>query len=184
MNVLAMSGSLRKDSENRKALQIAKRYAAAGGAKVEELDLKTLNLPIYDGDLEVNGLPDSVKTLKRAVEAADVLIIASPEYNHSISGALKNAIDWLTRENNSLAGKHAVLLGVSVGLYGTVRGQAHLRQILAALDVMILPQPQIFIGPAASAWDASGRLADTTIDSRLQALVKKTLETAEKLRAK
>jgi len=182
MKVLAISGSLRKDSFNRKALQHAKRLAAAAGAEVEELDLKTLALAMYDGDLETNGLPDNVKTLKARVEAADVLLIATPEYNHSISGALKNAIDWLTRGSNSLAGKWAVILGVSVGVYGTLRAQQHLRQMLTALDVMILPQPQVLIGPSATAFDADGALTDKVMDGRLRALVDKTLQTAATLK--
>jgi chromate reductase len=183
VKVLAISGSLRKDSDNRKALQHAKRLAAAAGGDVEELDLKTLALPMYDGDLEVNGIPDSAKTLKKRVEDAQVLIIATPEYNHSVSGALKNAIDWLTRDDsNSLAGKYAVILGVSVGIYGTVRAQAHLRQILTALDVIMLPQPQVLIGPAATAFTADGALADKVVDGRLKTLIEKTLQTVEKMR--
>lgn len=113
LKVLAISGSLRRDSCNRKALQIAKKIAADWGAEISELDLKTMNLPIYDGDIEAQGMPEAVQKLKAAVEATDVLLIASPEYNHSISGALKNAIDWLSRGENSLDGKLTAIFGAS-----------------------------------------------------------------------
>ncbi len=109
LNVLAFSGSLRTDSYNRKALQAAKKIAAAAGAIVNELDLRQLALPIYDGDIEAAGMPESALRLKAAVEASDLLLIASPEYNSSISGALKNAIDWLSRGKNSLDGKIAAV---------------------------------------------------------------------------
>ena len=87
IRVLAISGSLRKDSLNRKALQIAKQMAAAAEASVDEADLKELVLPIYDGDIEAEGLPAPVVRLQGTVEAADLLLIASPEYNRSFTGA-------------------------------------------------------------------------------------------------
>src|SRR5689334_16655381 len=101
LNVLAIPGSLRQDSFNRKALTIAIRLAEAQGAKVTMLDLKILDLPLYDQDVQDAGLPESVQKLKAAVEACDMLIIASPEYNYSIPGVLKNALDWGSRKGNS-----------------------------------------------------------------------------------
>ena len=122
LKVLGISGSLRKYSYNRKALQIAKKIASDLGAEVSEADLKELNLPIYDGDIEAQGLPESVKKFKAAVEVNDVLLIVSPEYNYSISGALKNAFGWASRGGNSFDGKWAVIFGVSPGAFGTLRG--------------------------------------------------------------
>lgn len=113
IKVLVISGSLRRDSFNRKLLNVAKKMAAELGAEVSEADLKELSLPVYDGGIEAQGMPESVQKLKAAVEATDVLLIASPEYNHSISGALKNAIDWLSRGENSLDGKLAAIFGAS-----------------------------------------------------------------------
>jgi chromate reductase len=145
IKVLAISGSLRNDSLNRKALQIAKQIASMAGAAVEEADLKTLALPIYDGDIEAAGVPEPVARLNGMVQAADLLLIASPEYNRSFTGALKNAIDWLSRGHNVLDGKVAAIFGASPGPFGTVNGQNHLRQVLAALNVLVIPQPQVTI---------------------------------------
>lgn len=184
LKAVALSGSLRKDSYNRKVLQIAKKIAAEHGIDVLEADLKELALPLYDGDIEDKyGLPEPVKKLKDLVENADIVIIASPEYNHSVSGALKNAIDWLTRTNNSLSKKVAVILGVSSGIYGTVRGQNHLRQILTALNVYIVPQPQVLIGPADTAILPDGSLNNPKTQELLESLIKKTIEFTTKLKA-
>ena len=95
LRVLTISGSLRTESYNRKALQVAKSIAADLGAEVHELDLRKLNLPIYDRDIQNQGMPESVQKLKKEIEASDVLIIASPEYNYSVSGALKTPLTGL-----------------------------------------------------------------------------------------
>lgn len=175
MNILALSGSLRKASYNRMALKIAIRMAKATGATVREADLQKLALPIYDQDIEDRGLPASVKKLKKMVESADVLVIASPENNHSVSAALKNAIDWLSRGKNSLSGKHAAIFGASDGNFGTVRGQAHLRQILAALNVMVLPQPQILIRNCKTAFTPKGEFVDGMTTKLLRQLIEQTI---------
>jgi chromate reductase len=182
LKAVAISGSLRKDSLNRKALKIAKKIAQELGIEVIEVDLKVFNLPIYDGDIEDAGMPEKVVELKEIVESADILIIASPEYNHSISGALKNAIDWLTRGNNSLTKKIAAIFGVSSGSFGTVRGQNHLRQILAALNVYVIPQPQVFIANGETAFYADGSLKNNTTYELLETLIKKAYEIALKFK--
>ena len=182
LKVLGISGSLRRDSYNRKALQAAKRLAADAGAEVSEADLKQLALPIYDGDIEAQGLPDSVLRLKAAVEAADVILIASPEYNHSISGALKNAIDWLSRQKNSLDGKVAAVFGASTGVFGTARGQYHLRQTLASLNVTVIPQPQVYIATAADAFGPDGEFKNPKTAEILQRLVTRALNVAAQLK--
>jgi chromate reductase len=175
LKVLGISGSLRRDSYNRKALQMAKRFAAEAGAEVTEVDLKELALPIYDGDIEAQGLPESVLRLKAAIEAAHVLLIAAPEYNHSISGALKNAIDWLSRQKNSLDGKVAAIFGASTGVFGTARGQYHLRQTLASLNVLVIPQPQVYISSAADAFHPDGSFKNPKTAELLQRLVERAL---------
>lgn len=182
IKVVAISGSLRLDSYNRKALRVAQRLASEVGASVEEVDLKKLNLPLYDGDIETIGLPESVQKLKSVVESADVLLIASPEYNHSISGALKNAIDWLSRGKNSLNGKTAAIFGASNGLFGTIRGQTHLRQILAALNVTMVSQPQVFIRLANEAFNSEGALLDVKLHNQLKELINKTINLSTALK--
>ena len=181
LKVLAISGSLRKDSYNRKALQIAKRLASATQAEVEEADLKKLALPIYDGDIEAEGVPEQVVRFKAMVEAADVLLIASPEYNHSIPGGLKNAIDWLSRGHNSLDGKVAAILGASDGPYGTARGQIQLRYILSVLNVIVIPQPLVYIRNAADAYNPDGSFKDPKTTEILTRLIDRALQLAAKL---
>ncbi len=176
LKILGISGSLRRASYNRKALQIAKKICRDFGAEVKEADLKKLKLPIYDQDIEDRAFPKSVLTLKEKVEAADILLIASPEYNHSISGALKNAIDWLSRGKNSLDGKFAVVFGASPGKFGTMRGQKHLREILDALNVFVLPQPKVFISRADKAFDKKEDFKDKNLHLRLEKLIQKTIK--------
>lgn len=184
LKVLAISGSLRRDSYNRKALQIAKKFAADLGVEVNEADLKALDLPIYDGDIEEQGIPESAQKFKKMVEECDILLIASPEYNYSFSGALKNAIDWLSRGGkNSLDSKVAAIFGASSGPFGTLRGQYHLRQTLFALNVFVLPQPQVFIKFAGEAFDEYGSFKDQKLSEQLRDLIEKTLKFAVKLKA-
>ncbi len=182
LKVLGISGSLRNDSFNRKLLQIAKKIASDLGAEVSEADLKELNLPIYDGDIEAQGLPESVKKFKAAVEANDVLLIASPEYNYSISGALKNALDWASRGGNSFDGKWAVIFGASSGSFGTLRGQFQLRQIFYDLNVLVLPQPQVFIKFAGEAFNPDGSFKDPKTYETLKTLIQKTFGMVQKLK--
>jgi chromate reductase, NAD(P)H dehydrogenase (quinone) len=180
LKVLAMSGSLRKDSYNRKILKVAIKFAEESGAEAKEIDLKELSLPLYDEDIESIGIPETVRILKNAISDSDVLIISTPEYNHSISGALKNAIDWASRSGNSFSGKSAVIFGVSTGIYGTLRAQFHLRQILNALNVYVQPQPQIFISSIDKSLDDSGRYNNKIILDQLNLLIIKTLKYAAK----
>jgi chromate reductase, NAD(P)H dehydrogenase (quinone) len=182
LKVLAISGSLRTESLNRKALRIAKQIASSTEANVEEADLKQLALPIYDGDVEADGMPEPVMRLKAMVETADILLIASPEYNRSFTGALKNAIDWLSRGRNSLDGKVAAIFGASPGPFGTISGQHHLRQTLVALNVLVIPQPQVTIMRADTAFAADGSFKDPRINDLLKKLVTRALEVAHKLK--
>ena len=180
IHILAIAGSLRSESLNRKALQIAKKIAFELGAAVREMDLKTLALPVFDEDLRTHGFPESVVTLKQAIEAADVLLIATPEYNHSIPGPLKNAIDWASDKTNPFSGKVAVVFGASNGLNGTLRAQIHLRQVLAALNVELVPQPQIFIRSAREAFLPDGSLVDSKLMKQLRLLIQETLKLAQR----
>lgn len=183
LNVLAISGSLRTASHNRKALQIAKQIAADTGAQVNEIDLKELNLPMFDSDLSAQGMPPSVQRLRAAIEAADVILIASPEYNYSVPGGLKNAIDWASDKKNSFNGKAAAIFGASNGPFGTLRMQPHLRLILTALNMSLVPQPQVMIRNANEAFTAEGAFVDPKLHDQLKSLVHKTLTLARALKS-
>lgn len=158
MNVLALSGSLRKESFNT-ALLRALQPLAPEGMVIRIAEIRSL--PLYDQDAEVS-FPAEAKALKDAVEAADGIIIATPEYNRSVPGVLKNAIDWVSRPwgQNSFAGKPVLTMGVSVGRIGTAVAQSHLRQILAYLDTRIVGQPELYFGPAGEVLDESGAIAN------------------------
>ena len=166
---------MRSESYNRKALQIAKQIASELNTHVEELDLKTLDLPLFNTDLRTNGFPESIKKLKNAIASADVLFIATPEYNNSVPGVLKNAIDWASDKTNPFEGKVAAIFGASTGLFGTLRAQLHLRQILAALSVELVPQPQVFIRSAREAFLPDGSFVDHKIKQQLHQLIEETL---------
>ena len=178
LNALTFAGSMRLESFNRKALQIAKKIVSELNINIIELDLKTLDLPLFNEDLRINGFPESVNKLKDAIAAADVLVIATPEYNHSIPGVLKNLIDWASDITNPFEGKVAAIFGASNGLVGTLRSQIHLRQVLAALNVELVPQPQVFIRSAREAFLPDGSLADKKIEQQLHQLMEATLTLA------
>ena len=145
-----------------------------------ELDLKTLDLPLFNEDLRTHGFPESVNKLKTMIAAADVLFIATPEYNHSFPGVLKNAIDWASDKTNPLEGKVAAIFGASKTAVGTVRAQLHLRQVLTALSVELVPQPQVFIRSAESAFMPDGSLVDQKIVQQLRQLIQATFALAHR----
>ncbi len=182
MQVTTICGSLRTNSFNRKLLKLATKVAENLDAQVEDLDLKKINLPLYDQDIEDAGIPANVLDFKKRVEQSDVLIIVSPEYNYSISGNLQNAIDWLSRGGNSLNNKTVAIMGVSAGPFGTVRGQNHLRQVLSALNVQILTQPQMLVRFAAQAFNEDGSFTDPKSQEVLEKLIKNTFELHNKLK--
>ncbi len=159
IKVLGIPGSLRAGSFNRMALRAAGELAPEGMI-FETCEIR--EIPMYDGDVEAaEGLPDSVKEFRAKIHAADALVITTPEYNASISGVLKNAIDWASRPpQQPFDGKPIAILGTSPGALGTVRAQAHLRQILANLNGLVLVQPNVMIGGAGQRFDATGALTD------------------------
>lgn len=151
--VVAFAGSLRQGSFNRRLLRYAVQGAREAGARVEELGPEALALPLYDGDLEVDGrFPEPVERWRERLRAADGLLIASPEYNHGIPGVLKNAIDWASRPPNVLAGKVAASFGASPGAQGTARSQMNLRLCLSAVHVWVLPRT-VLVAHAREAFD-------------------------------
>ena len=170
MNIIALSGSLRKHSFNTSLLR-AMQALAPEGAKIEIADIG--HLPLYDQDAEA-AFPAPAQELKEKIEAADAVIIATPEYNRSIPGVLKNAIDWASRPwgKNSFAGKPVLTVGASVGKIGTAVAQSHLRQIMVYLDAQVVGQPEVYLGPAQEIFDAEGNVIDAgTRDLLAKALI-------------
>jgi chromate reductase len=158
MRFLGISGSLRKKSYNSMLL----RAAAEAVPEETTMDLADIShLPPYNGDIDEAGRPDAVTAFRAQIGAADALVIASPEYNHSIPGGLKNAIDWASRgADQPFSGKPAAIMGATQGLGGTARMQLHLRDVLMFLNVHTLNRPEILVGQAQTKFDAEGRLTD------------------------
>lgn len=184
--ILAFAGSLRKDSVNKKLIKIAVEGARAAGALVTLIDLADLRMPIYDGDLEdKEGLPENGKKLKDLFLSHDGLLIASPEYNSSISGVLKNCIDWISRpqpnEEYLIAFKNKVagLLSASPGYFGGARGLVHLRSILGNIGVLVLPD-QLILPNAYDAFDDKGQLKDAKKANGAKDIGQKLAETTAK----
>jgi chromate reductase len=146
IKLVAFCGSLRKGSFNRMALQAFTERAPAG-TTVETIEIG--DWPLYDADLQAKGFPDKVQAAQQKLLAADGVVFASPEYNYSVSGVLKNAIDWLSRMTpQPFAAKPMVVFGASGGPLGTARAQYHLRQIMVFLDGRMVNKPEVMIGAA------------------------------------
>jgi chromate reductase len=181
MIVTGISGSLRAGSTNTATLRRALRFAAESGAETREITLKGLDIPMYDEDIASTPSPD-VQALRSALSATDLLIIASPEYNYSVPGGLKNAIDWVSKPRNVLSGKVAAIMGASSGPFGTIRMQPHLRAILTALNVFVVPQPQVFIRNAREAFTADGDFVDPKVRDQVRLLIQNSLTLTEALK--
>ena len=167
--VLALTGSLRKGSFNTALLRAAKELAPAGLT----LDLRTLHgIPVYDGDVEAEGLPEAVKTLGAAIEAADALLIATPEYNHSIPGVLKNGLDWVSRPPGSgsriFGNKPTAVIGATPGGGGTMRSQDALMHVLRAFGSDLWFGPWMTVSQAHKLLNAEGELADEATREQLR----------------
>jgi len=144
MEWVVLSGSVRKGSYNA-AVARALPGLAPGGVNITPLPSISL-LPIYDGDIEAAGIPEPVTALSGAIAAADALVIVTPEYNYSIPGGLKNAIDWLSRvKERPLKGKPTLIQSASMGGFGGARAQYHLRQVLVCLDTPVLNVPEVMV---------------------------------------
>lgn len=160
LKVLGISGSLRKGSYNTAALRTCAELMPAGMAlSYARID----DLPLFNQDVFDAGLPEPVKRFRAEVAAADGLLIASPEYNFSVTAALKNAIDWGSRAPNQVfQDKPVAIFSATVGPLGGPRNQYDLRRILTQLWAHVLPRPEVFIGSANTKFDAQGRLTDET----------------------
>lgn len=157
--LVGLSGSLRERSFNTALLHAAAEVAPAG----TDVSVHTFKgWPIYDADDQAStGIPAAVDAMAEEIRAADGVLIASPEYNYSIPGGLKNGIDWLSRvKNQPFAGKAVAILGASPGRLGTARMQYHLRQVFVFLDGRILNKPEVMVGGAAQLFDDNLVLTD------------------------
>lgn len=187
--ILAFAGSTREASYNKKLVKIAAEGAKAAGAEVTYLDLRDLPMPIYDEDLETKeGIPENAHKFKETLKAHQGLLIASPEYNSSITAVLKNAIDWASRPEPgepSLAcftGKVAAIMSASPGGLGGLRGLIHIRSILSNINVLVLPD-QKAISSAFQAFDEEGKLQDQKQQEAVEELGSKLANLLAKITA-
>jgi chromate reductase, NAD(P)H dehydrogenase (quinone) len=170
MKIVGMSGSLRKGSFNSAALRAAQTLAPAG-ATIEIAEIG--DLPLYNDDLRAAGYPPSAERFRAQLASSDAILFVTPEYNYSVSGVLKNAIDWGSRPpNQPFEGKPIAMMGASGGLLGTARAQYHLRQMMVFLDAFPLNKPEVMIGQAGKKFDESGKL----IDEPTREFIRKLLE--------
>ena len=168
MRVLAISGSLRRDSHNTKLLRNAEELL---GTSVDFELYDGLELvPPYNEDRDGEGAVETVADLRARVESADALLIATPEYNSSVPGQLKNAVDWASRpvREGALWGKPVVVIGASTGFYGGVWAQAELRKVLATAGARVV-DAEVALSHADTRFDAGGRLVDDEIRDELRA---------------
>ena len=175
--ILAFGGSLRRDSFNQKLAAVAAAGAREAGAEVTLIALRDFPLPVFDQDLEdADGMPAAAKALKQLFREHDGLLIAAPEYNSSLTAALKNALDWVSRAETddepplaAFTGKTAALCAASPGALGGLRGLVHVRAILGNIGVTVLPD-QVAVSKAHEAFAADGTLSDAKQAARVQKL--------------
>jgi len=170
MNILGIAGSLREGSYNRAALRAAQTLAPEG-VTIETFDIK--GLPGFSQDDETNP-PAQVVELKQRIRDADAILLVTPEYNYSVPGVLKNAIDWASRPygDSAWTRKPVAIMGASVGTQGTSRAQYHLRQTFVFLNMYAVNQPEVMISQAHKYFDAEGTLTD----DRVKKLIRQLLE--------
>ena len=174
IRILGIAGSVRRESYNRAALRAATNLVPEN-AILEIFDLD--GIPVFNQDKDQDP-PSKVTELKHWIREADAILFATPEYNYSVSGVLKNAIDWASRPYGDSAwnGKPAAIMGASIGQFGTARAQYHLRQILVFLNMFPINQPEVMIGNAASRFDNKGNLTDETTKVLLHQLLSNLVE--------
>lgn len=167
--IIGIAGSLRRGSYNRSVLRAA---IAVAPPDVTITPVEIGDLPLYNQDLEAD-VPPVVRSFRETVRAAQAVLIATPEYNYSIPGVLKNALDWGSRPaaTNAWQGKPVAVLGASTGILGTARAQYHLRQSFVFLDMYPLNKPEVMIARAATKFDANGNLTDEDTRERIRQLV-------------
>ncbi len=184
VKLLAFAASLRAESLNRKLIQVGAGVARELGAEVDLAEFREFEMPIYDADqMHASGLPPGAALLKERIEAADGLLIASPEYNYSLGGPLKNAIDWVSRARPMpFKGRTAFLMSTSTGIYGGVRGLWQLRIPLEGCGCFVFPD-MFPLSSGPHAFEGDGSFKDPAQLTRLQGLVAHFLKATAALAA-
>ncbi|HEX8138177.1 MAG TPA: NAD(P)H-dependent oxidoreductase [Pyrinomonadaceae bacterium] len=179
VRILGIAGSLRRQSYNRAALRAATTLVPEG-ATIETFEID--GLPGFSEDDEQSP-PAKVLELKRRIREADAILIATPEYNYSVPGVLKNAIDWASRPYGDSAwnGKPAAIMGASIGAIGTARAQYHLRQMMVFLNMFPVNQPEVMIGNASTRFDADGNLTDDATKDFIRQLLQNLVDWTRRL---
>ena len=170
LSVVGIAGSLRRQSYNRALLRAA-RDVAPEGMQIDIFDLS--DLPLYNWDVEMSAFPEPARNLQERIRAADGLLVAIPEYLHSMPGVFKNAIDWASRggDRSPLRGKPVAMMGVANGAAGTRWSQTHFRQVCHNTDMLPLAKPELYISDAQEKFDTKGNLVDEAVKTSLQALL-------------
>src|SRR3954453_18337651 len=171
MRVLGISGSLRRDSHNMKLLRVAGELLEAEGAEFAIYD-RLKAIPPYDEDDDAAEAPAAVADFRDAIAGADAVFFATPEYNSSVPGQLKNAIDWASRPlaTNALRNKPVAVIGASTGMFGAVWAQAELRKVLAATGARVV-EGEVAVGHAQTRFDDEGRLTDPNLEEEVREVV-------------
>lgn len=171
LRVLGIAGSLRQGSFNRALLRAAQELAP-DGMRIERFELH--GIPLYDHDVERRGPPEPVAAFKQAIDAADGLLIATPEYQHSMPGVLKNALDWASRpaRKSPLMRKPAAIIGATTGRLGTARAQTELRKVLVYNEMPVLARPSLLMRAARDKFDDDLSLTDKPSRERLRDLLR------------
>jgi len=169
LNILSLCGSLRKGSYNKAALRAAAALAPAD-VKLESFDIAPI--PLYNEDVRAAGFPPVVEELRRKIAAADAILFVTPEYNYSMPGVLKNAIDWASRPpDQPFNDKPMAVMGASPSMLGSARAQYHLRQSMVFLNGHFLNKPEVMIATAQTKFDADGNLTDETAKGLIRQLL-------------
>lgn len=179
IRILGIAGSLRRASYNRAALRAATKLVPEGAVlEIFELD----DIPLFNQDGDQNP-PAKVVELKQKIREADAILFVTPEYNYSVPGVLKNAIDWASRPYGDSAwnGKPAAIMGATVGALGTARAQYHLRQIMVFLNMFPINQPEVMIGNAAKRFDQEGNLTDEATQEFIRQLLQNLVAWTKRL---
>jgi chromate reductase len=180
MKVLGISGSLRKGSWNTSVLRAAEGLTPAGMTiEIGAID----DIPLYNEDIRAAGLPPSVERFRNQIAAADAVLFVSPEYNFSIPGVLKNAIDWGSRPpNQPFNDKPVAIMGASGGPVGTARMQYDLRKSLGSINALVMLKPEVFIGQAGTKIDEAGNVTDETTKDFIRKLLEALAAWTERVR--
>ena len=178
--ILGFAGSLRKGSYNKALLRAAAELLPAN-TQLEIFDLE--GIPLFNQDLEDNP-PAKVREFKAKIRAADAILMAAPEYNYSVSGVLKNAIDWASRPygDNAFDGKPVAVMSASIGMLGGARGQYHLRQSFIFLNMHAINRPEVMVPFVADKVDDKGNLTDTKTRGFIKDLLESLVSSTRKIR--